>query len=277
MRCLLIEHPDGLVLVDTGAGNKEDDKFLDIYGVENAGNPGPTQLEDALRAAGHQPEDVRWVINTHLHFDHAGGNHQATGRTGRTRRTERREACPPDPPRLSSSPSRTRPISSRSTSSSSPATPTSGPAPVICRITSSRWTEAGRWKLVEGDVELLPGILTRLTPGHVPWHQSIVLSSGGETAIYLGDLIPTSAHLPLAYIMGYDLEPLRTLESKRALFREALAGEWLFIFEHDSQVAMGRAVPDGQGSRPGEVVTEPEGRRTNGEVAQPLTHHRVPG
>jgi hypothetical protein len=64
MRCLLVEHPDGLVLIDTALGDKEDPKFIDIYGVENAGNPGPTQLEDALRAAGHQPQDVRWVINT---------------------------------------------------------------------------------------------------------------------------------------------------------------------------------------------------------------------
>ncbi len=59
MRCLLIEHPDGLVLVDTGLGNKEDEKFLQIYGVRNGGAPGPTQLEDAIREAGHQPDDVR--------------------------------------------------------------------------------------------------------------------------------------------------------------------------------------------------------------------------
>jgi len=84
------------------------------------------------------------------------------------------------------------------------------------------------------------------------------LSSGDETAIYLGDLIPTSAHLPLAYIMGYDLEPLRTLESKRALFREALAGDWLLIFEHDAQVAMGRAVPDGRGVGLDQVVSSPK-------------------
>ena len=74
MRCLLIEHPDGLVLVDTALGNKESAKFHDIYGIENQGLEGATQLEDALASAGFLPEDVRWVINTHLHFDHAGGN-----------------------------------------------------------------------------------------------------------------------------------------------------------------------------------------------------------
>src|SRR5437899_3840686 len=74
LRCLLIEHDDGLVLIDTGIGNKEDSKFIDIYGVENAGQNGRTRLEDALRELGHGPDDIRWVINTHLHFDHAGGD-----------------------------------------------------------------------------------------------------------------------------------------------------------------------------------------------------------
>src|SRR5215208_5973517 len=67
MRCLLVEHPEGLVLIDTALGNKEEQKFLDIYGVENGGLEGATQLEDALAAAGFLPRDVRWVINTHLH------------------------------------------------------------------------------------------------------------------------------------------------------------------------------------------------------------------
>ena len=76
MRCLLIEHPDALVLVDTGIGNKESPKFHDIYGVENAplDGEGATQLESALAEAGFTPDDVDIVINSHLHFDHAGGN-----------------------------------------------------------------------------------------------------------------------------------------------------------------------------------------------------------
>src|SRR5881628_4058046 len=72
LRCVLVEHDDGLVLIDTGIGNKENDKFKDIYAVDNAGENGRTRLEDALAQLGHRPEDVRWVVNTHLHFDHAG-------------------------------------------------------------------------------------------------------------------------------------------------------------------------------------------------------------
>ena len=74
MRCLLVEHDDGLVLVDTGLGDKDDAKFRDIYGADNAGTRGRTRLHDGLAALGHAPEDIRWVINTHLHFDHAGGS-----------------------------------------------------------------------------------------------------------------------------------------------------------------------------------------------------------
>src|SRR5688500_12380328 len=72
MRCLLVETRDALVLIDNGAGNKENEKFIDIYGIENAGSP--TRLEDGIRAAGFTPGDVTVVIDTHLHFDHAGGN-----------------------------------------------------------------------------------------------------------------------------------------------------------------------------------------------------------
>src|SRR5256885_8293626 len=74
MRCFLIEHPSGLVLIDTGAGNKEGEKFKDIYGLENEGAEGATMLEDGLRQIGVAPVDISIVINTHLHFDHAGGN-----------------------------------------------------------------------------------------------------------------------------------------------------------------------------------------------------------
>src|SRR5687767_1051700 len=74
MRCLLIEHEDGLILIDTGAGNKENPKFHDIYGLENAGANGRTALEDAIVQAGFQLGDISIVINSHLHFDHGGGN-----------------------------------------------------------------------------------------------------------------------------------------------------------------------------------------------------------
>jgi glyoxylase-like metal-dependent hydrolase (beta-lactamase superfamily II) len=106
---------------------------------------------------------------------------------------------------------------------------------------------AGRLELVEGEPELLSGVTLRRTPGHTPHHQSVVLRSGGETLCFLGDVVPTAHHLPLPWIMGYDVEPLVTLESKRALLADALAGDWLLVFEHDASHGFGRVAHDGKG------------------------------
>ena len=234
MRCLLVEHEDGLVLIDTALGNKQDAKFLDIYGVENQGLEGATQLEDALASAGFLPGDVKWVINTHLHFDHAGGN----------------TTMDPD---LENDPRRhVRPTYANATyvvqrgelefaRHTNERTRASYLQPNFEPIAA-----ANRWRLLEGDAEVLPGISVRLTPGHVPFHQAVLLQDAGETALFVGDLFPTTAHLPLPWIMGYDLEPLRTLESKRTILNQAVAGGWRLIFEHDPVVMMGTPVRDGK-------------------------------
>lgn len=226
MRCLLVEHPDGLVLVDTGLGNKESEKFLDIYGVENAGTRGPTRLEDSLAETGHRPEDVRWVVNTHLHFDHAGGNTVKRGNgavelafPNATYVVQRRELD------FASTPNeRIR---------------ASYLAPNFAPVSA-----AGRWRLLDGESEVLPGIRALPTPGHVPNHQSILVTDGGETACFLGDLVPTSAHLPAPWIMGYDLEPLVTLATKKAVLPKAAREGWQLVFEHDPTVARARVAPD---------------------------------
>jgi glyoxylase-like metal-dependent hydrolase (beta-lactamase superfamily II) len=242
MRCLLIEHPDGLVLIDTALGNKEDQRFLDIYGVENAGLEGATQLEDALATAGFLPRDVRWVINTHLHFDHAGGNTTIDPELEDDPRRHVRPAFPNATYVVQRGELEfARRVNERTRASYLP--PNFEPI-----------AAANRWRVLEGDVELLPGISTRLTPGHVPYHQAVLVRSGGETAAFVADLIPTAAHLPLPWIMGYDLEPLRTLESKRALLRDAVAGGWRLVFEHDPVVASGVPVAEGKGFVLREVV-----------------------
>ena len=105
---------------------------------------------------------------------------------------------------------------------------------------------AGRWRLLEGDEEVLPGISVRLTPGHVPFHQAVLVQDRGETAVFVADLIHTVAHLPLPWIMGYDLEPLRTLESKRRMLADAVEGGWRIVFEHDPTIASGVPVSDGR-------------------------------
>jgi glyoxylase-like metal-dependent hydrolase (beta-lactamase superfamily II) len=234
LRCLLVEHDDGLVLVDTGIGDKDDAKFRDIYGVESLTPDGGLLLLAALAELGYTPADVRWVINTHLHFDHAGGNIvRAAG--------ELRPTFP-----------RARYVVQRGELE-------------FARHTNER--TAGSYvphnfdgidfHLVAGELELLPGIRCLPTPGHVPFHQSVLIESGGERACFLADLVPTAAHLPLPWIMGYDLEPLVTLESRRRLYQRAEVEGWRLCFEHDPQVASGRLVRAGKGFGLVDTVARP--------------------
>jgi glyoxylase-like metal-dependent hydrolase (beta-lactamase superfamily II) len=231
MRCLLIEHPDGLVLVDTGAGNKEPEKFYGIYGIENSpvGATGPTQLESALAAAGFSADAVTMVINTHLHFDHAGGN---------TRRGEDGGAVPSFPNARYVVRRGEWEWAHRANERTSASYFPHNYEPLV---------QSKQLELVDDDREILPGIALRRTPGHTPHHQSIVVESGAERLLYLADVCPTSAHVPLPWIMGYDVEPLVTLESKRQLWTEAVDEGWTVMFEHDAEVAFGRIVGDGKG------------------------------
>ena len=220
MRCLLIEAPNALVLVDTGLGNKESEKFHDIYGIENAGDP--TQLEDAIRSVGFSPHEIDIVLNTHLHFDHAGGN---------TVRLDDGSVVPAFPKakyRVQGEELEFARIDNMRTRASY--LPDNF-EPVV---------KAGLFEGLEGDVEVTEGVFVRRTPGHTPHHQSVFVQSQGEVCCYLADVCPTSAHVPLPWIMGYDLEPLVTLESKRRLWKEAVEENWLLMFEHDPHVAFAR-------------------------------------
>jgi glyoxylase-like metal-dependent hydrolase (beta-lactamase superfamily II) len=233
LRCLLVETPDQLVLIETGLGNKENEKFRDIYGVDNAASDDryPDRLQELIAQAGFSPADVGVVIDTHLHFDHAGGNtfrdaegqvrvsfpnaryHVQRGEWEWAHRTNERTSASYLPDNYE---------------------------PVMA---------AGQLELVEGDVEIVPGISVYRTPGHCPHHQSVLVRSGGETACFLADVIPTFAHLPLPWIMGYDVEPLVTLESKRTLLRRAVDERWLLVSTHDPFRAWGYAAADGRGVR----------------------------
>ncbi len=228
MRCLLVEHDDGLLLIDTGSGNKETSKFHDIYAIENAGAEGRTMLEDGIHALGFTPDDVTLVINTHLHFDHAGGNTWRTPSGGV-------EAAFPN----------ARYVVQRGEM----AWATHTNERTAASYFGPNWdaiVAAGRFDLVDGEPEIRSGVQLLRTPGHTPHHQSVLLTSGGESAVFLGDVTPTASHLPLPWIMGYDVEPLVTLESKRTLLARAEAEGWLLIFEHDATTAWGRVAHDGK-------------------------------
>jgi glyoxylase-like metal-dependent hydrolase (beta-lactamase superfamily II) len=233
MRCLLIEHDDGLVLIDAGAGNKENAKFHDIYALENSGALNAegvvrTNLEDAIAAVGHRVSDVKLVINTHLHFDHAGGDTyiDAAGKVRASFPNARYVVQKGEHHWATHTNERT-----------------------AASYFERNWEpirEAGRFDLIEGEREIVPGISVIMSPGHVPFHQSVLIDGGSEMACFLGDVCPTSAHLPLPWIMGYDVEPMRTMESKRGLLRRAESEGWLLVFEHDAAVAWGHVRHDGK-------------------------------
>lgn len=224
LRCLLVEAPQALVLIDTGVGNKTDEKFRDIYGISNDG--APTRLEDGIRHAGFEPTDVDIVLNTHLHFDHAGGN-TVLGEDGVVRPAFPGARHVVQTGELDFAHSRNERIRASYLPDNFDAV-----------------TKADLWDLVQGDGVVTEGVRVVPTPGHTPFHQSVLIESDGATACYLADVCPTSAHIPLPWIMGYDLEPLVTLESKRGLWQRALEDDWLLVFEHDPRVPWGRLDPD---------------------------------
>ena len=229
MRCLLIEHERGLVMIDNGAGNKENAKFHEIYGVENAGRESRTLLEDGLREIGVRAEDVSLMIDTHLHFDHAGGNTWVDG-GGVVRPTF----------------PNARYVVQRGEYDWATHTNERTAASYFAH-NFEPVVAAGQFDLVSGEVEVWPGITLIPTPGHTPHHQSVLIESDGARAFYPADLMPTSAHIPLPWIKGYDVEPLRTLETKRVILKRAVAEEWLVVFEHDASVLSGRIMVDGKG------------------------------
>src|SRR6266513_2445739 len=197
-----------------------------------------TQPHSTRAELRYKPEDIRWVINTHLHFDHAGGN---TYREPVERAPDGPTVRPSDRPTLVSFPRATYVVQQGELE--------------FARHTNERTAasylphnfEPVSFRTIDGAAELLPGVRCLPTPGHVPFHQSVLVESAGEHVCFLADVVPTSAHLPLPWIMGYDLQPLVTLESKRQLYRRAEAEGWLLFFEHDPVVVAGRLGREGKG------------------------------
>ncbi|HET9468080.1 MAG TPA: methylmalonyl-CoA epimerase [Vicinamibacterales bacterium] len=215
MRCILLRGPRTM-LIDAGSGDKMTPKQADIYRLEREYN-----LQHALPAAGVSPDAIDIVLATHLHFDHAGGfTERASDGSIRprfpraqyiVRRGEFEDAMNPNE-----------------------------------RTKGSYFLENYKpladhnvLQLVDEDVSIMPGVRVRRTGGHTMHHQMVLIESAGKTAVFAADLLPTAAHLPEVWVMGYDLFPLDTLNFKRAFLREAIEHEYLILFEHDPDIAAG--------------------------------------
>ena len=228
MNCLLIRSGRKWLLVETGCGDKWDEKRREIFGIE-----GSPRLPDQLAERGLRPEQIDIVINTHLHFDHCGWNTRID--KGRivpsfpnaryvVQKGELEHAkCPNERDRASYIAANFQPIEA-----------------------------AGQWWLLEGNHEIVPGVELICVPGHTADMQCLRLNGGGKSAFFFADLVPTMAHLPPAWIMGYDLYPMVTLENKKKWISEVARQGWLALFGHDP------AVPAAYlRERDGQYVAEP--------------------
>jgi glyoxylase-like metal-dependent hydrolase (beta-lactamase superfamily II) len=207
--CWLVRAAGKNILVETGNGTKWDAKLRNIYGFAD-GDP----YRDGLAKTGVEPEEIDVVINTHLHFDHAGGNTRLVdGRLVPTfpnakyvvQRMELQHAM----------------------------RPTERDRASYYANDFTAVTEAGQWQLVEGDCEILPGVYVVQIPGHNLQIQGVQIKGGGKTLMMVADLIPTRHHLPLPWIIAYDLYPLTTLETKRKWIGEIVRNGWIVAFGHD--------------------------------------------
>lgn len=216
LRPLLVVTAQDLILIDTGIGDKYDTKFAERYRIEKT-----ESLLYSLTRIGFNPEDITMVILTHLHFDHCGGSTRIKdGKLVPTflkaryivQELEWQDAISPN----------RRSHASYLAENFLPI------------------KEANRLELINGSCEICPGIELLHTGGHTRGLQLVKIKSANKTAIFWSDMIPTKSHIPVPYIMGYDLFPLESMSQKEKLLDQAIKGNWFSFFEHDPEVIMGR-------------------------------------
>ena len=209
------------ILIETGIGNKLSEKMQKIYGQ-------PAKLLENLSAARISPEEIDIVINSHLHFDHCGWN--TIRQDGKVVATfpKAKYYAPEGEWRHGHKPLERDAIS-------------------YIGENYDPLVESGQMKLLRGDQEIVPGVSVKVFPGHTETMQAIILQSGGKTACYISDLIPTTAHLDLTWGMAFDLFPVQTIESKKKYYAQAIPEKWLTMFTHDAQVAWGYVEKDERG------------------------------
>jgi glyoxylase-like metal-dependent hydrolase (beta-lactamase superfamily II) len=219
----LIESGGKRVLVDTGMGDRWSEREVRMYGIDRS-----TTLIGGLRARGLAPEDIDVVVNTHLHFDHAGGNTRREG-----------DGVVPTFPRARYVVQRGEWEDARHPHERSRASYREDDFVPVA--------EADQLDLIDGETEVVPGVRAVPVGGHTTHHQMVVVESGGETLVVPTDLLPTASHLPLPFVMGYDLFPVATLEAKRQLLHAAAEHGWRILFYHDARTPVGRVRREGDG------------------------------
>ena len=212
----LIETGGKRVLVDTGMGDKWSEKERAIYKIDRS-----TTLLTCLHALGLAPEDIDVVINTHLHFDHSGGNTRLVDGKPVPTFPKARYVV-----QMGEWEDATHPNERNRASYLEP-----NFVPIA---------EARQLETVQGQAEVAPGVHVVPVGGHTAYHQMVIVEGGRQALVIPTDLVPTASHLPLAYIMGYDLFPMGTLEAKRRVLKDVAERGSTLLFYHDPRTPLGR-------------------------------------
>ncbi len=210
MRSLLVDTGTHVVLIDSGMGNKQSEKFYSYYFLN-----GDATLEGSLKAAGYSPEDVTDVILTHLHFDHDGG-HVIKNENGQLKLLF---------------PNAVHYVSKAQWENY--LNPNIREGSVYFPEDMIPVKEAGKLKIIEHEGEHIPGIGFRIFNGHTPGMIVPVISFNGQKIVFTADLVPLIANIPLAWVSAYDLYPLTSIEEKKKLLNEAYENGYILFFEHD--------------------------------------------
>jgi len=222
MNCVFVEAGAEKILIETGIGEKWPAKLTAMYGITRE-----RPLEESLRAiAGVGAEEITIVVNTHLHFDHAGGN---------TKLDASGQAVPAFP--------NARYFVSRAEFEHAEHAIERDRASYL----PDNWQPlhaSGQLELKEANYEVVPGLRLENHPGHNRSMQCWRLEREGRTLFGFADLVPMRAHVPFSWIMGYDLYPVETLEAKKKLLPQAARENWTCLFYHDPDQALGRVVED---------------------------------
>jgi glyoxylase-like metal-dependent hydrolase (beta-lactamase superfamily II) len=196
------------VLVETGMGTKLSERMIKFYGQ-------PAQLLTNLAAAGVAPDDIDIVINSHLHFDHCGWN---------TMRDRNGKLVPTFPRAKYYAPEGEWQYARHPSERDSISYISDNYDPLVA---------SGQMTLLKGGEEIVPGVSVQTFPGHTANMQAVIVQSGGQTACYISDLIPTTAHVDLTWGMSFDLYPLQTIASKKHYYAKSIPEKWLTVFTHD--------------------------------------------
>ena len=210
MRCLLLDNGKEKILIETGIGNKNSAKFVEMFCIEQSTFP----LKEELKSFGYELEDITHVILTHLHFDHAGG---ATYNV--------------DDQILPTFPNAKYVISKSNWEAALNPNPKDKASYLHENFVPLK--EFDQLILVDDDEEILEGISGLAFYGHTTGQQLIKITVENESLVFCSDLIPLKSHLKIPWIMGYDLNAMKTLEEKSNFLNEAAEKNWLLFFYHD--------------------------------------------